>query len=85
LLPDASTVDQIASLAGLRFQDASPATAGDLVLVLVSGAGTAMPTAFNNLGFSLNLTQLVGLTFWAAAVTIGPAGFRSFTDPIRFR
>lgn len=120
-------LDQTASFAGLRFQDASPATAGDLVLVLVSGTGTATPTVFNNLGFSLNLTydfwtgaaiggafalppgppnlnlgitsatgavqfgqipnltQLVGLPFWAAAVTIGPAGFRSFTDPIRFR
>ena len=32
-----------------------------------------------------NLTQFLGLPFWAAALTIGPGGFREFTDPIRFQ
>jgi len=120
-------IDRTALLQGLRFQDASPATASDLVLVVISGAGTAVPWVLDNLGFSLNLTydfwtgaaiggafalppgppnlnlgivdptgsvdfgsipnitQLLGLPFWAAALTIGPAGFTDFTDPIRFQ
>jgi ATP-dependent protease HslVU (ClpYQ) peptidase subunit len=119
-------LDQTAAFQGLRYQDASPATAGDLVLVLASGSGTQTPWALDNLGFSVNLTfdfwtgaslsafgtpagpgnltlgitdpygtvqfaaipnvtQLLGLPIWAAAITIGPAGLREFTDPIRFQ
>ena len=32
-----------------------------------------------------NITQLLGLPFWAAALTIGSGGFEKFTDPIRFQ
>lgn len=120
-------LDQTAAFQGLRFQDASPATVGNLALVLISGTGTSAALAFDNLGFSLNLTydfwtgaaiggafslppgppnlnlgiidatgavqfagipnitQLLGLPFWAAALTIGSGGFEKFTDPIRFQ
>jgi hypothetical protein len=120
-------LDQTAAFQGLRFQDASPTTAGDLVMVVISGTGTATPWVLDNLGFSVNvtydfwtgaaiggafalppgppnlnlgvtdgtgayqfaaipnLTQFLGLPFWAAALTIGPGTFREFTDPIRFQ
>jgi hypothetical protein len=120
-------LDQTATFQGLRFQDASPAMAGDWALVIVSGTGTSTPLAFNSVGFSMNLTydfwtgasiggalalppgppnislgyvdatgavqfgnipnitQLLGLPFWAAALTISRQGFGKFTDPIRFQ
>ncbi len=119
-------IDNTASNQGLRYQNDSPAQAGDLVLALLSGTGTAMPTALTPLGFSMNFTfdfwttatiggglalppgppnlnlelvtaqgdanfpsipnvsQLLGLPFWAAVLTINPVtGFSKFTDPIR--
>lgn len=121
-------IDNTASNQGLRYQDDSPAAAGDWCLVLVSGTGTAVPAALDALGFSMNLsfdlwttaaiggglalppgppnlnlnlvsangdadfpgipnvTQLVGLPFWAAALTISPVrGLSRFTDAIRFQ
>lgn len=120
-------VDRTATQQGLRFQNDSPAAAGDLALVLISGSGTN-PTPLNANGFTMNFTfdfwtqaaiggafalppgfpnlnldvvgangavdfqgipnvaQLVGLPFWAAALTISPTrGFAQFTDPIRFQ
>ena len=119
-------VDNTASNQGLRYRNDSPAAAGDLVLAMLSGTGTAQPTALTPLGFSMNFTfdfwttatiggglslppgppnlnlelvsaqgdanfpaipnvsQLLGLPFWAAALTINPvSGFARFTDPIR--
>lgn len=120
-------IDQTAQQQGMRYQDDSPAAAGSLCLVLLSGTGTATPWALDNRGFTLNMafdfwtnasiggafsaapgpfnlnlnvvdttgaaqfglipnpTQLLGLPFWATALTIGPTGLAKFTDPIRFQ
>ncbi len=120
-------IDRTANLQGLVYRDDSPADAGDLVLVVLSGTGTAAtmldPNGFTmNLAFDFwtyaaigggmalppgppnlnlaivspngdaafpnipNVTQLLGLPFWAAALTIdGTPAFGKFTDPIRFQ
>ncbi|MCA8952521.1 MAG: exo-alpha-sialidase [Planctomycetes bacterium] len=119
-------IDRTATNQGMRYQDDSPNSAGSLVLVALSGTGTATPWNLNTLGFSLNLsfdfwtnasiggafsgppgpgnlnlnvlgangtvdfalipnpTALIGLPFWAAAVTIEQSGLGKFTDPVRF-
>ncbi|MFM1872141.1 MAG: hypothetical protein RL398_1563 [Planctomycetota bacterium] len=63
------------------------------------GGAFALPPGFPNLNLDVvgangavdfpgipNVAQLVGLPFWAAALTISPVrGFSQFTDPIRFQ
>lgn len=59
---------------------ALPPGAPNLNLALVGSNGAVAFPAIPN------IRQLVGLPFWAAALTISPAtGFGQFTDPIRFQ
>jgi hypothetical protein len=58
----------------------TPAGPANLNLNFVGANGAAQ------FGLVPNPTQLLGLPFWAAAVTISPAtGLSKFTDPIRFQ
>lgn len=63
----------------------------------IGGAFSSAPGPFNlnlnvvgangavQFGLIPNPTQLVGLPFWATAVTISPSGLSRFTDPVRFQ
>lgn len=70
--------DHTAQLQGLSLSNASPSSAGDVAVVLLSVTGTSAPLALNNLGLSLNLTfdfMTSASISLAANTPMGPGNF----------